>query len=112
MIICRITDPPREDTIEWPTGMSRWPVFGNPFMLECPLVSNPPATYTWRKYRTLDREEEIDFSDDVMFSRQGKSWQVGSYSKNDSGVYTCTASNQLGTEVYSDDTLFFLQPNC
>lgn len=110
-MFCIAIDSPMEVPTKWPMGTSKWPLLGNPFTLECPLAANPPANYSWRKYASLNRNKEIVLSDQVVFSKNGKVWHISSYSENENGVYECRASNQLGAEVYSDDILFFLQPN-
>ena len=105
------TDEPCVVPMKWPAGVNKWPIPGTPFQLHCPLQSNPPAHYTWTRYQSVDRTEKLNFSDDVEFSSDGRSWKVAALSEHHNGVYECHASNELGMAEYRNDALFFLKPN-
>lgn len=93
----------------WPAGVNRSPVIGRPYELTCPLQSDPPPSYTWTRYRNIDRREKLSFASDVVFSENGRKWRVEGYTGEHGGVYECHATNQIGDENYSNDGLFFLQ---
>lgn len=89
------------------------PVVNQPFTLTCPLEANPPATYSWFKYHTLDRIAAApDFSDNMCFSFNKRQWSVDWYQSHHNGLYVCHAYNTLGNGSYSHDTLFYLQADC
>ncbi len=104
------TDPPHVVPMTtWPAGVNRSPVIGRPYELTCPLQSDPPPSYTWTRYRNIDRREKLSFAGDVVFSENGRKWRVEGYTGEHGGVYECHATNQMGDENYSNDGLFFLK---
>ena len=99
------------DTDVAPDG-SKWPIYGEPLVRVCPLQSNTPAQYTWRRYRITDNAE-LDISTDVRFSENGRRLEIDAYRPEEhNGVYVCHASNPLGTKEYSDANLFYLHAEC
>ena len=96
------TDAPKR------TGLVRHeePVFGQPFKLECPLAGSPPTLYYWQKYETIDMSVQTNFTADVEFSDDGRTWYVDAITAQHSGMYVCSALNERGEEQY-DDTINF-----
>lgn len=56
-------------------------------ILTCPVDGNPPPTVTWYKGN--------DTSGQLLHT--GKTWKLCQTTSSDSGLYTCSASNSLGT---------------
>ncbi len=111
-----LVDSPRIVDIEWPAGSSRWPVYGEPLVRICPLESNPPALYSWKRYNnTLEiiDSAELNISTDVRFTQSGRRMDIAAYRPElHNGLYVCYASNALGSEKYIDTSLFYLHTEC
>ena len=109
-----IIDSPRIVETEWPAGSSKWPVYGEALIRICPLESNPPAQYSWRRYRydSID-SVELNISTDVRFTESGRRMEIIAYQPElHNGLYVCYASNALGSEEYCDTNLFYLHTEC
>ena len=76
--------------------------------MKCPLEGNPPISYHWERYKTIDMTEPANFSSDVQFMENGRSWYVEVYSEAHNGMYVCQAENEAGNEQFVDTTNFFL----
>ena len=94
---------------QWPSGVSKWPSCGEPFVRVCPLESNPPSVYSWKRYNITDMSE-LNISTDVKFEDDGRRLAISAYyPERHSGLYECLAANFLGSRKYSDSTVFYLQ---
>ena len=93
---------------EWAVGKSKWPISGEPLIRICPLESNPPSEYSWKRYSIVDMDE-LNISTDVKFWDNGRRLDIDAYQPElHNGVYECHASNSLGSREYSDSTTFYL----
>ena len=101
-------DAPLFVPVPWSVGTSKYPIISEPFRLTCPLKGNPPATYSWRKFKSLDMAEPLEVTADLTFTNDGQTWHVESYSPQDNGLYACYASNSLGMTEYHNPAVFFL----
>ena len=107
-----IIDSPRIVETEWPAASSKWPVYDEPLIRICPLESNPPAQYSWRRYDIID-SVELNISTDVRFTESGRQMEIVAYQPElHNGLYVCYASNALGSEEYRDTNLFYLHSEC
>lgn len=109
-----LIDSPRIVDAEWPAGSIRWPVYGEPLIRICPLESNPPAHYSWKRHINIDvNSPELNISADVRFTQSGQQMGIAAYQPDlHNGFYVCNASNALGTEEYIDTSLFYLYTEC
>ena len=101
--------PPVEVPLVWSPGYSSVPVVGQPFGLTCPLEGNPPLTYTWERYPTIDRQSPpLPLPPTLTFGEGGHSWEVDSFSAQENGFYVCKGSNALGNHSYVNVRHFYL----
>eukprot|EP00731_Ephydatia_muelleri_P019847 Em0012g672a len=101
--------PPVEVPLVWSPGYSSVPVVGQPFGLTCPLEGNPPLTYTWERYPTIDRQSPpLPLPPTLTFGAGGHSWEVDSFSAQENGFYVCKGSNALGSHSYVNVRHFYL----
>ena len=109
-----LVDSPRIVNTEWLAESSHWPVYGEPLIRICPLESNPPAHYSWKRHIDIDiNSPELDISTDVKFTNGGRQMEIAAYQPDlHNGLYVCTASNTLGSEEYVDTNLFYLKAEC
>ena len=73
--------------------------FGDPLMLSCTSQNSPPDTFTWRKDNVVVMEstsiDQVMYDDDSAVFRA--SYSIASVTTSDSGTYTCTVTNPIGT---------------
>lgn len=106
------TDSPRIVGTKWPAESSKWPVYGESLIRICPLESNPPAEYSWRRYGIIT-SVELNISTDVRFTENGRQMEIPAYQPElHNGLYVCYASNALGSKEYIDTSLFYLHTEC
>ena len=94
------------------TGGNRSPVYGEPMTLVCPLQSNPPAEYAWKRY-SIDGSQSLNISTDVKFTEGGQRMEMVAYRPDlHNGLYVCEASNSLGSKEYRNSNRFLLSTTC
>ena len=105
------SDAPIVVETKWAPGTSKWPIYGEPVVRVCPLESNPPSVYSWKRYSMIGMAE-LNISTDVKFEDDGRQLEIDAYNpERHGGLYECLASNSLGSRKYSDSTIFYLQDN-
>ena len=71
---------------------------GDPLTLSCTSRGSPPDTFTWRKDNTVLQPTiitAVDYtSSSAVFSAN---YSIDSVTTSDSGTYTCTVTNPIGT---------------
>ena len=60
---------------------------GNSATLTCPVDGNPPPSVEWYQRNVIN----------VQTLRRGKTWEINNATLSDSGLYTCSASNPVGS---------------
>ena len=94
------------------TGGNRRPVYGEPMTLLCPLESNPPSNYTWKRY-SINGSVQLNISRDIQFTENDRQLLIDAYQPDaHNGLYMCQASNGLGSREYTDWNLFLLNITC
>ena len=113
IILVLYIDSPRIVDTKWPAGSSKWPVYDESLIRICPLKSNPPAQYSWRRYYDIIDFVETNISMDVRFTEKGRQMEIPAYQPElHNGLYVCYASNALGSKEYFDASLFYLHTEC
>ena len=73
---------------------------GDPLTLSCTSIGSPPDTFTWRKdndSRVLQSTSITAVDHTNMTAKFCADYSIASPTTNDSGTYTCTITNPIGT---------------
>ena len=77
--------------------------FGTPLTLYCTSEGSPPDTFTWMKDGVpITQSTSITTVTHTSTSAVFRTiYFIGSASTSDSGTYTCTVTNPIGSDSYS-----------
>ena len=67
--------------------------------MTCTLEKKFCRTYTWKKYSTIDMTQPSNFSDDVQFIDNDRTWYVDAFSEAQNGMYTCECLTPKGKDT-------------
>ena len=76
---------------------------GEPLTLNCTSENSPPDTFTWRKdndpvMESTDTVERVYNSNSAVFTAN---YFIAAVNASDSGIYTCTITNPIGSDSAS-----------
>ena len=78
-------------------GIPSSAVLGEPYDIECPYESNPPAQYEWSRVPSCGSIGELlDWSQLTILYNNNKTLRLGGTIPILNGYYNCTATNSLG----------------
>ena len=73
---------------------------GDPLMLSCTSRGSPPDTFTWRKDSGLvlqSTTNQMTYNTNSAVFRAD--YSIASVTTSDSGTYTCTVTNPIGSDT-------------
>ena len=91
-----ITDPPYIDHSKY-TGIPPAAILGEPYDIECPYESNPPAHYEWSRVPSCGTTgEPLSWPTDTILFNNNQSLRLDGVQPFHYGYYNCSATNALG----------------
>ena len=87
---------------------------GRQVSLRCPLISNPPpASCNWSKYDNNNTRQEVVPGNYVGFGQSTHCFiDFLPLKEMHSGLYECTAENEIGTATYTFPERFNIESEC
>ena len=91
------TDPPYIDHRKL-TGIPPTPVLGEPYDMECPYESNPPAQYEWTRMPSCGSVgEPLSWPSNTILFNNNKTLRLDGVLPLHYGHYNCSATNAFGS---------------
>ena len=91
-----ITDPPYIDYSKY-IGIPPAAILGEPYDIECPYESNPPAHYEWSRVPSCGTAgEPLSWPTDTILFNNNQSLRLDGVQPFHYGYYNCSATNALG----------------
>ena len=91
-----ITDPLYIDYSKY-TGIPQAAILGEPYDIECPYESNPPAHYEWYRVPSCGTAgEPLSWPTDTILFNNNQSLRLDGVQPFHYGYYNCSATNALG----------------
>lgn len=95
-----ITDPPRLQ-IEKFTGIPPAAIYGEPYDIECPYESNPPAHYEWSRVPSCGSvKKPLSWPQHTILYNNNKKLRLDGVRPLHYGYYNCSATNAFGSRWY------------
>ena len=92
-----ITDKPYIDRGKF-NGIPPAAILGEPYDMECPWESNPPAQYDWSRVPSCGSvREPLSWPADTIFMNNNKTLRLDGVQPLHYGYYNCSATNALGS---------------
>ena len=94
------TDPPYNDYRKF-TGIPPSAVLGEPYDIECPYESNPPAQYEWTRVPSCGSVgEPLSWPPDTILYNDNRTLRLDGVLPLHYGYYNCSATNAFGSEWF------------
>ena len=93
------TDPPYNDYRKF-TGIPPSAVLGEPYDMECPYESNPPALYEWTRVPSCGSVEPLSWPPNTILYNDNRTLRLDGVLPLHYGYYNCSATNAFGSEWF------------